>query len=361
MKNVFFVTISLDHMAGGLEKNLINISNLLSKKKYKINILTFDLNNSHSFYKIRKEINWYKVGISKPHLRYNFFNKIKLIYLIRKIFKKSNKQNTKVICFHHGILPRIFLSAIGLPNIQILCSERNSLSIYKYVKKNKFNLGFFLLFFVKKIIIQFSEYKNNYPKIYQNKILTINNIIDKSNIENDSKKKIILNIGRLSTQKKQIDLIKIFEKIAPKCPDWHLKIIGDGDLKILLTNYINQSKYKSQIKIVQPRADLSTIYAEASIFCLTSQWEGFPNSLAEALSAKIPSICFERCEGANILIEDGYNGFKVIDNEEFSEKLLLLIRDKNLLNQLSINASRISDKYQREKIIKKWEILINEK
>ena len=361
MTNVFFVTISLDNMAGGLEKNLIKLSNLLSKKKYKINILTFDLNNSKSFYEIRKEINWYKVGISKPHLRYTFFNKIKLIYLIRNIFKQSNRQNTKVICFHHGILPRIFLSTIGLPNIQILCSERNSLSIYKYVKKNKFNLGFFLLYFVKKIIIQFSEYKYNYPKIYQKKIVTINNIVDKSNIVNNFKKKIILNIGRLSTQKKQIDLIKIFEKIAPNCPDWQLKIIGDGDLEIFLTNYINQSKYKSQIKIIKPHADLSKTYAEASIFCLTSQWEGFPNALAESLSAKIPSICFESCEGANILIKDGYNGFKVINNEEFSEKLLLLTLDKNLLNKLSINASRISEKYQKEKIIRKWERLICEK
>ena len=72
MKNVFFITISLDSMAGGLEKNLINISNNLSEKNYKINILTFDLINSKSFYKIRKEIKWFKVGISKPHLKYTF-------------------------------------------------------------------------------------------------------------------------------------------------------------------------------------------------------------------------------------------------------------------------------------------------
>ena len=359
MKNVFFVTISLNNVAGGLEKNLVNISNYLSNKNYRINILTFDLKRSISFYKIDKRVNWYKSGLSQPHHKYSLINKIKLIFNLRKIFKE-HKEITKVICFHHGILPRIILSTIGLKNVEVICSERNSLSIYKFVNQKKFNFGFILLYFVKKIIIQFEEYKKNYPKILNKKIITIHNIIDEVKYKEKNNNKVILNIGRLSTQKNQITLIKIFEKIADKCQDWCLKIIGDGENEKLIKKTIANSKFKSRIILQKPYLNMAEVYNDASIFCLTSQWEGFPNALAEALSCGIPSICFDKCDGANILIKNKFNGFKVSNNEEFAEKLLFLIKNKEILEEYSKNSKKIKDIYNKEKIINNWVKLIDD-
>ena len=360
MKNFFFVTISLNNVAGGLEKNLVNICNYLSNHGYKINIITFDLNKSTPFYRIDKKIDWYKLGLSEPHQKYSLINKIKLLINLRKVFKK-NQNKTKVICFHHGILPRIILSTIGLKHVEIICSERNSLSIYKYVNKKKFNFGFLLLYLVKKITVQFEEYKKNYPKILKKKIITIHNIIDDISFKQKGKNKVILNIGRLSTQKNQTALIKIFEEIADQCEGWSLKIIGDGENEKIIKKTISNSKFKSRILLLKPTLQMEDVYNGASIFCLTSQWEGFPNALAEALSCGIPAICFKNCDGANVLIKNKFNGFQVNNNKEFAEKLLFLIKNKSALEEYSKNSKKIKDIYNKEKIMNNWIKLLDGK
>ena len=101
MKNkIFFCTISLADKGGGLEKNIIKISNLFDDHDYDVEIITFDKIKSNSFYKINENIIWHKIGINKPHKKITFKERILLLLKIRSIIKS---QSNIIVCFHHGI------------------------------------------------------------------------------------------------------------------------------------------------------------------------------------------------------------------------------------------------------------------
>jgi glycosyltransferase involved in cell wall biosynthesis len=96
--------------------------------------------------------------------------------------------------------------------------------------------------------------------------------------------------------------------------------------------------------------------AEASMFLLTSEHEGFGLVLLEAMSVGLPVISYACPTGPRDLITDGENGFLIQPNDEdgFVEKVCRLIEDGELRMKMSENALRTSENYQMEKIINMW-------
>jgi GalNAc-alpha-(1->4)-GalNAc-alpha-(1->3)-diNAcBac-PP-undecaprenol alpha-1,4-N-acetyl-D-galactosaminyltransferase len=360
---IILVTISLDRVAGGLERNFVWLANSLSKNGNNVTLITFDYKKALSFYQINRDVEWIKLNISKPHEKISIINKILTLIRLRNVVKK--RKNCVIICFHHGILARIFFSTFGL-GIKIICSERNSLSLYKWVKKPKFNLNFLLLFWVDKIIVQFERYKLNYPKLLMSKIIVISNPVH--NILNDNQSNeiglinddrfIILNVARLSRQKNQDLLILEFKKIEKKYSKWDLYIIGSGEMELSLKELISKLCLQERVKIIKPVSNIQSWYKRANIFCLPSRWEGFPNALAEALANKLPAIGLTECDGVNDLIENNVNGFLCSENQ-ISIYLEKLIADEKLRSIMAKNAEQILKNYDSFQIEKKWLFVIN--
>jgi GalNAc-alpha-(1->4)-GalNAc-alpha-(1->3)-diNAcBac-PP-undecaprenol alpha-1,4-N-acetyl-D-galactosaminyltransferase len=364
MKDIVLVTISLNKMAGGLEKNIVWLANSLSKRKYAVTLLTFDLLESTSFYQIHQNVKWKKIGLSEAHKKLTIIKKIKTIFAIRKILK--TKYNPVVIIFHHGLLARIIFASIGL-KLKLICSERNALSLYKWVKKNKFNLNFNLLFFVNKITVQFEKYIKDYPFFLRRKIIVVANpVVSQMSKRNSrcldvdiTKSFTILNIGRLSSQKNQDVLIRQFQRLSSRYPAWNLYIVGNGELELYLKNLIDYLNLTERVFIIEPNSNIRDWYEKADIFCMPSRWEGFPNALAEALSFGIPSLGLSDCDGVNQLILNNQNGF-LCDIDNISNYLEILILDESLRNRLSLNAQQIIEKYSPIEIENKWISIIEE-
>jgi glycosyltransferase involved in cell wall biosynthesis len=358
MKEIVLVTISLNKMAGGLERNFIWLANSLSNQKYVVTLLTFDLQEATSFYGVNKNIEWEKVGKSEAHKKLSIVNKIQTIFAIRKILKP--KTGSLVVVFHHGILARIFLASLGL-KLKIICSERNALSLYKWVKKSKLNLNFILLIFVNRITVQFDKYVKDYPFFLRKKIIVIGNPVGSPNVNLYSdlqkadplKTHIILNVGRLSSQKNQDILIRQFEKLVSKYPEWNLCIVGNGELGLPLKSLIDDLKLRNRVFIIEPSNDIEKWYTKADIFCMPSRWEGFPNALAEALSYGLPSVGLLECDGVNQLIKNNLNGF-LCGVDEIADYLEILIVNEQLRKRFSSSALEILEKYNPLEAEKKW-------
>ena len=97
------------------------------------------------------------------------------------------------------------------------------------------------------------------------------------------------------------------------------------------------------------------------IFCTTSQWEGFPNALAEALAMAMPAIGYRSCAGVNQLIEHEKSGFLVIDSEEgfeLSERIEQLILDQKLRREFTVAAAASMQAYHPEIVQEKWKKLV---
>lgn len=175
------------------------------------------------------------------------------------------------------------------------------------------------------------------------------------------REKRIVNIGRLHPQKNQKLLVEAFSLIAEKYPDYTLEIFGDGILQGVLEEQIQNCGLKGRVLIKNPRKDIFGAIKDASLFVITSDYEGMPNALMEAMALGLPCISTDcRPGGARALIEDGINGFVVPrgDAKSLAEKMSYLLSNNDISQTIGLKAMKILDDHTPEEIFKKWEFFI---
>ncbi len=175
------------------------------------------------------------------------------------------------------------------------------------------------------------------------------------------REKRIVNIGRLHPQKNQKLLVEAFSLIAEKYPDYTLEIYGDGNLQGALEVQIQNCGLKGRVLIKSPRKDIFGAIKDAGLFVLTSDYEGMPNALMEAMALGLPCISTDcRPGGARALIEDGMNGFVVPrgDAKSLAEKMSYLLSNNDISQTIGLKAMKILDDHTPEEIFKKWEFFI---
>ena len=363
MKNIVLFTISLNKMAGGLEKNFILLANHFFKKGYNVHLFTYDLPDAISHYKISQGIKWHKIARTPPHSSVGFKERFLLILRTRKLLKTLKKPI--IICFHHGILSRIIFSTIGL-RIPIICSERNSLHLYKYIRKTKkWSLSFIFLIITKYITVQFSEYRNDYPwwlkkriRVVPNPVFPAKKYACPNQISSDGQF-VLLQVARLCDQKNQIKLIDAFAKICHKYPNWYIHLVGDGELKNNIIAYIENLNITKRVILLGKKNNISDILVSSHLFCMISKWEGFPNALAEAMAHGLPAIGFKDCPGVNKLIQDDRTG-KLTNEAELSQTLEFLMDNPEIRQDMGKKARTYISQYLPKKSFDCWDSLLNE-
>ena len=136
---------------------------------------------------------------------------------------------------------------------------------------------------------------------------------------------ILINVGSLTLQKSQRDLIKIMKMTIQKDSSITLLIVGDGPLKKDLEKQIFDHHLEKNIKLLGLRQDVESLLYISDAFILTSKWEGLPISILEAMAVGLPIIS-TAVGGIPEIIKDSMNGFLINygDYRSFSETILLL-------------------------------------
>lgn len=187
-----------------------------------------------------------------------------------------------------------------------------------------------------------------FPFIKENRVIVIYNGYDKklfnpeintedANFKNkNGLKDYILYVGRISEIKNTFTLIKAFGEIANKT-ETDLLIIGRDESGILpkANEYIKQNKLESRVKFIDflSENELTAAYKSAKIFVLPSFSEGFGLTAVEAMACGIPVIISD-IPALNEITNDAAIKFNPENYTELSEKLLLLLQDENLYNNL---------------------------
>ncbi|MCY4780800.1 glycosyltransferase family 4 protein [Sphingobacterium sp. UT-1RO-CII-1] len=177
--------------------------------------------------------------------------------------------------------------------------------------------------------------------------------VEKREIVKDNK--VAIAVGRFTEQKSFDRLIEIWSLLGKEAEGWELKIIGDGEERDTLANLIN--KYNCKNVFLLPTSDtVQKYYEQASVYLMTSKWEGLPMVLIEAQSYGLPIISYDCLTGPRDIIEDGYNGFLIPDgdSDSFVHALQNFMRDDGLRRELSINAQVDSRRFNKNVILEKW-------
>jgi glycosyltransferase involved in cell wall biosynthesis len=124
----------------------------------------------------------------------------------------------------------------------------------------------------------------------------------------------IVTVGRLVAQKNHELFLRAAQQLASEIPGLRFVIVGDGPLRAALAAQAGRLGIADQVVFAGERADVSELLRGASLFWLTSRWEGLPNVVLEALASGVPVVATD-VGGTRELVRSGVDGF-VVSNED---------------------------------------------
>lgn len=191
---------------------------------------------------------------------------------------------------------------------------------------------------------------DRYGYVYNPSTLTL-----EDNYPDTPRKKIILAAGRLTTQKGFESLLRIWKRIDNK-DGWKLKIVGDGELYDKLVKLIAEFGLEDSVDLPGFISDVRSEMKNASIFAVSSIWEGFSLVLVEALSSGCPAISYRTPYGPADILEGSGAGVLVDmgDEEGFARELERLMHSLETREEMSIKARRRARHFMPDKIIADW-------
>lgn len=173
----------------------------------------------------------------------------------------------------------------------------------------------------------------------------------------------IVSVGRLHEQKNIPLMIDAFAQIACEFPECTLENYGDGLLRDSLQQKIDQLGLTDRIKLLPARKDVFEAIRTARLFVLSSDFEGMPNALMEAMALGLPCIATDcRPGGARTLIEDGINGFVVprMNINALADKMRYVLSHSDVANTIASGGRKIAETHTEQLIFDKWENFIKE-
>jgi len=170
--------------------------------------------------------------------------------------------------------------------------------------------------------------------------------------------KNIISVGRFSREKAFPDLIDIFKLAKEEEKDLHLDLVGDGAQKNMIVDKIYEYGLENDITVhgFLKKEEINKLLSNSSLYVMTSFTESFGIVLIEAMSYGIPCIAFSSAEGACDLIENGKNGYLIDDRdkEKMKEKIIEVLENDNLRQELGKNARKFSENYTIDIVKELW-------
>lgn len=168
--------------------------------------------------------------------------------------------------------------------------------------------------------------------------------------------KTVINVGRYHEQKNQRMLIDAFAEVSRGHPDWRLKLVGEGPLQGQLRSQIDRLGLAGRVALAGPSSRVEAELLDSSIFALSSDFEGLPLVLAEAMACGVPCVSFDCAPGVREIIADGQDGLVVPprDTGALAAGLCRLIEDEPLRHRLGTAARHSIRRFSRPEIIRRW-------
>ena len=174
--------------------------------------------------------------------------------------------------------------------------------------------------------------------------------------------KTVLAAGRLVAQKGFDYLIPAFAQVAAAHPDWRLRICGRGKLRKPLQEMIDDHGLADVVTLAPPAEDMGAELEGASIFAMSSRFEGFPLLMLEAMSKGMAVVSFDCPTGPADLIDDHRNGILAAprDVDALASGLLEMIEDAELRRRCGAAAAETARGYRMEAIGPLWDDFLRE-
>ena len=342
---------------GGAERVVANLSNYLAENNNDVSIVISV--EKQSYYKLNNNVKLY--GLDRKKASNNFL--IKNISRLKRLnhIVRTIKPDI-IISFLPEPSYRVLALKLFNKKLKVIVSVRNDPKIEYKTKINRIVMKI-LYPLADGFVFQTKEAKEYFSKKIQQKSVIIPNPIDKKIIQRKvytgKKEKKIVAVGRLVEQKNHELLINAFNLVKDQIPEYNLIIYGEGSLREKLQEQIERLNLKERVFLPGNVDNIADKIENASLFVLSSNYEGMPNALMEAMALGL--ICISTdcpCGGPRFLIENNVNGYliNVGKEKELANKIKEIIVDKKQeeLEEVSNNARKKMLQMSEEKIGEIW-------
>lgn len=336
---------------GGAERVASILANYLSNKKYKIQYIAAIKGGKD--YSLAESVECYFNEATSDNIALKLFQKNINVFKGIQEFKPD-----LIISF---LTNEVLFAEIvcHIPTIYTLRNDPNSTNnsiLREAIRQFLFHRG-------KAIIFQSPGARQYFDKSIQEKGIIIANPLKQGlpYWKEYKHEKTVVTACRLEKQKNLPLLLDAFSLFKKSHPEYMLKICGDGALRKELEAYTKKLGLETSVLFLGFRTDIHDIIAHASIFALSSDYEGVSNSMLEALSIGIPVVCTDSSPGgAAMYIQSGVNGYltPVRNVDAMAAAFRKIVDSDEHARQLSENAVRIRQTLDQQTVLNEWENVI---
>jgi glycosyltransferase involved in cell wall biosynthesis len=359
--------------SGGAERVTANLASYWVKKGWQITIVTLAPPNL-DFYHLDPSVRRISLNlaIESSNPFFAVINNIRRIFLLRKVLLEIQPDialgmmTTANILLSLAALKTSNMIAIGSEHIHPTAMPLDKL--WGAIRRNTYPL----LRFVSALTVQSARWielhtgaKNVpvipnpicYPLPSSDSYLPTT-IIKK----NANSRRTLLSVGRLSHQKGFDRLLNAFAHLYKLFPDWDLVILGEGPLRSQLEQQIRDLRLQKRVYLPGAAGNMHDWYDYSDLYVMTSRFEGFPNTLLEALSYGLPAVSFDCETGPRDILRHQIDGLLVPQDDEAAlvDALNRLMANEALRKRFSAKAVEARERYSIKKITGIWEKLFEE-
>ncbi|MGE5471034.1 MAG: glycosyltransferase family 4 protein [Bacteroidota bacterium] len=170
--------------------------------------------------------------------------------------------------------------------------------------------------------------------------------------------KLLLAVGRLDRQKGFDVLLESFASLTIKYPHWTLVVLGEGPERDRLIAQVERLGLEGRVLIPGRAGNVSDWYTRADVYVMSSRFEGFPNTLVEAMAHGCAVVSFDCDTGPRDIIRDGMDGIlvsPVADVPALSGALDRLMGDDAERQRMALLSVDVRERYSTDNILKLWD------
>lgn len=352
---IMFYNDDISVLSGGAERVITNLATRFSEAGYDCVMLNHVKGDDE--YPLSGDVR--RIIIRPQGTRHGLIKKYDIVAGIRRAVKKERPEI--LVTFGRGMINRALFATIGLP-VKNVISYRNAASddlksIKNYILSRTLHLR------ANGVVFQTEDARNSYPHRLQRIGAIISNQVEARffNTKYEGVHRDVVTVGRLKVCKNHRLLIESFAKISDKIPD-NLLLFGAGPEKDNLQSLVNRLGLTDRVFLNGNSNNVPDNIKSAKLFVLTSDNEGFPNAMIEAMALGLPCVSTDCLGGGARTLLSGVLAQWLVpigDVDSLAEKMLMLLQDGELNGKVGRLCRLRAEDYRPEVIFEHWKLYID--
>ena len=352
--------------SGGAERVTANLANYWAEKGWDVTIVTL-ASQRDDFYELSPAVKRIALGLDSEskNVLVGLTQNIRRIFALRRVLRQTQPDVALAMMTGSNIL--LAFASMGLTQTRTVGSERIYPPqcplgvVWEWLRSKSYG-------HLDAVVAQTNE-GAQWLKMHTTakRVAAIHNPVrwpltnqlphvDIKNVYRTGRN-LLLAIGRLSSQKQFCLLIDNFHSLTNRYSDWDMVILGEGPLRSELEAQVREAGLGNRIFLPGRAGNVGDWYERANLYVLSSRFEGFPNSLLEAMSYGLPVVSFDCDTGPRDIIRHDVDGSLVAaqDKEGLTAALDRLMSNSTLRNRYAERAVEVRERFAIQRVADKWE------